>query len=209
MTTSMMLAPNPRKTPTPERLTTTVLVVAAQTGDRDALGVLVERYYERIHRLVRTRLGPGLRALFDSTDVTQETFAHVTRDIVRFEPQREGAFLAWLSRIAETTILGLRKYLNARKRGWPATTVPPESVMLETGSIADAIDASEAVRRIGACLERLEPRYREILVLRDYAGHSWGEVARLHGRPSDAAARMMHAKALCELERLLATRDEA
>ena len=52
-------------------------------------------------------------------------------------------------------------------------------------------------------LERLPEEYRELILLRNYAGASWESVAEETGRPSAAAARMMHARALVELGKLV------
>ena len=50
------------------------LVRSAQEGDSDALNLLFERYYERVRRVVRMRLGRKLRQEMDSGDILQETF---------------------------------------------------------------------------------------------------------------------------------------
>ena len=50
------------------------LVRSAQNGDGGALNLLFERYYERVRRVVRMRLGNKLRQEMDSGDILQETF---------------------------------------------------------------------------------------------------------------------------------------
>ena len=60
----------------------------------------------------------------------------------------------------------------------------------------------EQAQTIEACIQELPEQYREIIVLRNYVEYSWEEVAKGHGRPSVDAARMMHAKAMVELNRM-------
>jgi DNA-directed RNA polymerase specialized sigma24 family protein len=48
-------------------------------------------------------------------------------------------------------------------------------------------------------LATLPEQDRELIVLRDYVGMTWDEVARRLGRPSADAARMAHGKVLVEL----------
>ncbi len=58
------------------------------------------------------------------------------------------------------------------------------------------------------CISRLSEQYREIIILRDYVGYGWEAIATEHGRPSEAAARMMHGRAMMELNHLLRERIE-
>jgi DNA-directed RNA polymerase specialized sigma24 family protein len=53
------------------------------------------------------------------------------------------------------------------------------------------------------CIAALPEEYRELIILSDYTGASWEAVAETTGRPSAAAARMMHVRARIELGKLL------
>ena len=53
------------------------------------------------------------------------------------------------------------------------------------------------------CLAELPDHYRELLVLRNYLGMPFQEIAEETGRPTEGAARMMHAKAMIELAKLV------
>jgi DNA-directed RNA polymerase specialized sigma24 family protein len=67
----------------------------------------------------------------------------------------------------------------------------------------DATASEEEQRIVEACLAELPEEYRELILLRNYAGASWESVAEETGRPSAAAARMMHARAMVELGKLV------
>ena len=48
-------------------------------------------------------------------------------------------------------------------------------------------------------IHQLPDQYRELIILRHFVGLSFREIAEETGRPSEGAARMMHAKAVVEL----------
>ena len=69
--------------------------------DREALSALVARYHDRVLRIVRARLGPGLRNHLDSQDLVQDTFAAVVRDFEHYEVREEASLVHWLARLAQ------------------------------------------------------------------------------------------------------------
>ena len=71
----------------------------------------------------------------------------------------------------------------------------------ERSGPGSSISAREEAGIVEECIADLPEKYREIIVLRDYVEYAWEDVAREHGRPSVDAARMMHAKAMVELDK--------
>ncbi|MHC5210463.1 MAG: RNA polymerase sigma factor [Planctomycetota bacterium] len=200
-----------------ESLTVTIeLVRRAQGGNREALERLFARYYERVRRIVRLRLGHKLRLRMDSGDILQETFAAAVEAFDRFEMKDEAGFINWLSKIAERQALSAVAHHSAQKRD-SAREVPLEPHDPDrTGSLEPADGGpppSELAQRaeeallIETCMSDLPEDYRELIILRDYAGASWDLVAEETGRPSPDAARMKHAKALLQLGRLMRRRS--
>jgi RNA polymerase sigma-70 factor (ECF subfamily) len=200
-----------------EVLTVTIeLVRQAQEGDRAALERLFSRYYERVRRIVRLRLGRRLRLRMDSGDILQETFAAAVDAFDRFEMKDEAGFINWLSKIAERQVLAAVEHHSAQKRdaarevpldpGDPAraTSIEPVDVGPAPSELAQRAEESSLVER---CVTELPEEYRELIIWRDYAGAAWEVVAEETGRPSADAARMMHAKAMLELGRLMRRRS--
>ena len=192
------------------------LVLRAQQGDRGALNRLCDRYYERVRKIVRLRLGARLRERVDSGDILQETFLAAVRSIESFEMREEASLINWLSRLAERQIIAAADYHGAKKRDSrrdvPLTSGTGDSqtvsvrLGLEDGRVPRPLDSvadAEEQARVESCLERLPEEYRELILLRNYADASWESVAEETGRPSAAAARMMHARALVELGKLV------
>lgn len=184
------------------------LMKQAQEGDRDALDRLVARYYERVRPIVRARMGRQLRSRVDSGDILQQTFEAVVRTYDRFEVEDEANLISWMATIAERQIRGEVDKQKADKRR------PDREVPLQTETASgrvvgpavathetpdEALELEEQTRLMEDCLAELDELQRELILLRDYAGHSWEEVARRTDRPSPEAARMMHSKARIEL----------
>jgi len=197
------------------------LVLRAQQGDTDALNRLFERYYGRVQRIVRLRLGSRLREKVESGDILQETFIAAVRSLEDFEMREEASLIQWLSRLAERQIIAAADYYGAKKRD--SRKEASLSGVEENGASAtvrfdfadgkslqpfDLVAGSEEQALVEACLANLPEDYRELILLRNYAGMSWEAIAEETGRPSPAAARMMHARALIELGKLLRGPDE-
>ena len=196
--------------PTSSGLTQTFdLVRRAQRGEGRALERLFARYYDRVRAIVRHRLGPNLRELWDSCDVVQETFIHAIRAFDRFEMRDEASVIGWLARIAEHTIKGIADHKFADKRNPPGRVpIGERSSEYEGPQVRDgrpgpyeSIEQQEQVERVQRCLVALPDEYREIIMQRNYKQRSWREVAKRTGRPTEDAARMMYARALLELRR--------
>lgn len=194
------------------------LVKRAQSGEADALNRLFERYYERVRRIVRLRLGRALRECVDSGDILQETFIAAVNSFDCFEMRDEASMINWLSKLAERQIIAAADYHTAKKRdhrrevplpSTVATHAPPSArAPFEAGDPLpiDELDRAEQAEIVEACIHLLSEEYRELLILRNYAGATWETVAEETGRPSAAAARMMHARAMIELGKLVRER---
>jgi RNA polymerase sigma-70 factor (ECF subfamily) len=189
------------------------LVQQAQSGDRDALNRLFARYYERVRRIVRLRLGRRLRETVDSGDILQETFIHAVKAFQNFEVREDASLTNWLSRLAERQIIAQADFHGAKKRDIkkrvPLQAPSGEDETFEVVHLDDQtrplerLENAEQAGIVEACIEELSDEHRELIILRNYAGASWEAVAEELGRPSAAAARMMHARAMVELGKLV------
>jgi len=196
----------------PSDLTLTLdLLRRAQDGEQQALERLLERYYERVRRIVRLRLGAALRSRLDSGDILQDTFLAAVRNFARFEVRDEASFINWLSVLAENQIRDAADHHSAQKRDLKkmvpleftdksgAVGIDPVASGLTPQALASK---AEEIAKIEAAIDMLSPEHRELVILRDYAGASWETIAEQTGRPSPDAARMAHAKAMVQLARL-------
>lgn len=149
-----------------------------RAGDRDCFGVLVDRYAGRIARLVRG----FVRQAEDAEDVVQESFVKAFARLDRFDGR--SAFYTWLYRIAANTAMDHNK--KVRRRPAPLPLEAPSEEGDRPGNMpADRApgpdrraEGSEARARIDEAIESLPRKYREVLVLREIEGLSYGEIAR-------------------------------
>ncbi len=147
------------------------LLLAAQAGDKAAYGQLVQHYYKYvtgiIYRLVRH---PGL-----TEDLVQETFLSGWQSLPRFRPQNDRSLRAWLGRIASNKALD---YLRRRK----LDSVPVQEELVAQGRLAvpeQAALAGELNRLIAESIATLPERSQAALILREYEGLSYREIAEV------------------------------
>jgi RNA polymerase sigma-70 factor (subfamily 1) len=199
------------------------LVQRAQDGDAVALDRLFERYYERVRRIVRLRMGRELRRSVDSGDILQETFHVAVRAFDSFQVRDEASLINWLSKLAERQVLTAAAHHRAHKRdkrrevliseagsrdASRADSMPMDLAASTTGPL-EHMSAAEQTEIVEECIRGLDEEQRELIILRDYAGAAWDSVARETGRPSEAAARMAHSRAVIELAKRIRARGLA
>jgi len=190
------------------------LLARARVGDDLALNDLVARYWERLRRIVRVRLGPALRAWVEADDVVQETFRAALAGRSGLLPEGESELLDWLARIATHRIRDLADQARAERRD--ARRVEPLDAPSGPGArarfAASATGVSEhAFRRevrdlLDETVAGLSESYREVILWRDYYGAAWDVVARHLGNESVHAIQQLHQRAWIKVRTLAAPR---
>ena len=145
-----------------------ILVRAAQDGDVDAFEELVRRYQSSIYRVALRMLGS--RA--DAQDAVQETFVRAWRALPRF--RHDSAVSTWLYRIV--TRRALDKIASRRTTG----TLDELELERDAGpDPAQAAEDQERLRAVRQAIANLPAEQRAALVLREFAGLSYQEVAQV------------------------------
>ncbi len=191
------------------------LIRRAQGGDLEAYEEFFARYYARIHRVARRRLGSSLRREVESRDVVHEAVIEAIRAFDHFELRDKPALVAWLGKIVEHRILALRRRSLAGKRDRALErlehAVTSGRIALEPVDDApqpeDQIAEREEIELLQASMLELDENQRATILLRENEGLSWEEVAQATGSPSAAAARMVFARAKVALRRALERRE--
>jgi len=182
------------------------LVRRAQGGEEDARERLVTRYLNRVLRAVRARMGSHVRRQCESGDIVQEAFIVALRRLDDFEIREEATFLSWMRTIVENQIRDKAKGIKRQAdRGRQERRIITDEDFAEADqpSPLAQVAQSEETGFVDDCVHSLEERYRDLLLLRDYDGHSWDEIARRMELPSPDAARMQHKTALARLARAM------
>jgi RNA polymerase sigma-70 factor (ECF subfamily) len=183
--------------------TTQHLVILAKKGDRTALDQLCQVYGERVHWIVRFRMGGEIRSKLDSMDVVQDAFVVALQDLEDFTYRDEGGFLRWMSKIVENRIRDNMKKLHADKRnihkeiplrnGLPTTkrssvgTTGP--IVMTTPSVI--ISKREDLDKLEKAIDKLRPEYREAIILRKIEGLSYKEIGDRLGKSADAVGMLV------------------
>lgn len=150
-------------------LTDEEIAIRVQRGDIDAFGELVDRYEKKLHRY-----GTKFIARADDiTDVVQDVFISVYRSIQGFDASLR--FSPWIYRIAHNAFAN---HLRKNQHG-------PVDIDFDTFLAHHVVDESAETERelkeiramIDTGLEKLSPKYREVLVLHYYEELSYKDMA--------------------------------
>jgi RNA polymerase sigma-70 factor, ECF subfamily len=165
------------------------LVRAHLDGDETAFAELVERHQRLVHALVRRYT----RTADESADLVQKAFlrafAAAGRAFPRMRLSEEGAFRAWLLRVA----VNVAKNHARDSRRWRLE--PVESVEGRAGEAAGPMDRLESEQRralVRAALVRLTNRQRQVLTLRIDGDLPFAEVANILGITENNAKVHFH-----------------
>jgi len=162
-----------------------LLVDRFKQGDPSAFDEMVSRYWDRIYAMVNQLL----RNSQDAEEVTQDAFIRAHRGLVNF--RGESAFSTWLYQIATNLARNRYWYWWRRKRDHTVSFDQPvsadnettlaELIPAELETPGDATVTQELVSRIGEGMEKLSPKHREILILRNVKNLSYEEIAVILG----------------------------
>lgn len=156
------------------------LVEAFQAGDVSAFDLLVSRWDRKIQGAVYRMVGPSE----DVRDITQEAFLKAYRALPLF--RREARFSSWLYQIA------LNLCRDRLRRSHRSQSEVSLDLLSESGepplatkgpSAAELIEAREVSRTVGAAVWALPQDHREVIVLKEYEGLTFQEIADVLGLP--------------------------
>jgi len=181
---------------------TTVLLSQARGGDAAARDELVRRLLPRLRRWAHGRLPQSARDLSDTDDLVQVSLLRALNHVSEFEPQREGAFLAYLRRIVLNAVRDeLRRAVRRPGRAMLDESLPqPGPSLVEQAIGREVLGAYEAARAV------LREERREAVIMRIEFGYTYPEIAEGLGKPSANAARMAVSRALLRVAEVMSER---
>ena len=162
-------------------LTDERLVELALDGNEEAFGLLVRRYQRRLTAFLSQLVGD----LELARELSQEAFVRAWSALSRFDPKYR--FSTWLFRIAHN--LGIDQLRRRRLKtvslyrtdaeGDEVEVVVPDAGKDPLGHLENHALASE-LRQV---IDELRPEYRELVLLRHFAGLSYQEIADFKEMP--------------------------
>lgn len=173
------------------------VLTRAQTGDRSALGILIERVAPQLRRWARNRIPAAARGSEDTEDLVHNAVVRTLKRSDEFDVRSVGSLHAYMR---QTIVNSLRDMARrVRRRGVPIE--PPEDLVEDSPSPLEAAIRKQSTVRFVAALQSLSERDRQAIVLRIELGYSFADIAEQLGKPSAAAARMTVNRALERLAR--------
>jgi len=156
------------------------LVARSIRGDPESFNELILRWERPIYALAYRTIGREE----DARDVCQETFLRAFRALPAFRGQAK--FSSWLYRIA----LNLCRDWIRRERRTPIVEAPADVDLIELAeaaepseSIEDVIARKDLVHAVERVMARLPEEQRTAIVLKEYHGLTFQEIADLVGCP--------------------------
>ena len=156
------------------------LVARSIGGDADSFNQLILRWERPIYALAYRTIGREE----DARDVCQETFLRAFRALPRFRGQAK--FSSWIYRIALNLC---RDWIRRERR--TGFVQPPEDVDLlamvaaeePSESIEDLVARKDQIRAVERAMALLPEEQRTAIVLKEYHGMTFQEIADLMGCP--------------------------
>src|SRR5512147_2828260 len=156
------------------------LVARSIEGDPESFNQLIRRWERPIYALAYRVLGREE----DARDVCQEAFLRAFRALPGFKGQAK--FSSWLYRIT----LNLCRDWMRRQRRTPVVSAPEGVDIVELASeqgpvesIEDLVARNQLSRTVGEAMRLLPEEQRTAIVLKEYHGLTFQEIADLQGCP--------------------------
>lgn len=156
-----------------------LLVLRYQAGDGEAFDELYRRYSPRLHLYCMRRVGDAHVA----EELAQEAFVRALNAMSRFGGDRR--FYPWMTVIAQRLCID---HHRRSARVEPAPEIDTGSVEPDHDDVFAAVDHDHLV----LALDRLAPRHRQILDMRESQGMSYNSIAGELDVPLTTVEALLH-----------------
>jgi len=173
------------------------LIQRARNEDREALGVLLDRFRPYLQLLAQRELD-GLDARIDASDLVQQTCLSAIRNFKQFAGDDEGGFIGWMRVIHERNLRDtIRNNVYTKKRA--IGREKPAGDALQQHAISQNRQTSASQRamrgetavRLAQCLGEIPEDQREAVRLRYLEGCSVMEISESMGRSEHAIGGLL------------------
>lgn len=150
-------------------------VQLARRGDREAMGRIVDMYYDSVYSFCARSVGREL-----AQDTAQETFLTAQGSIARF--RGDSSLKTWLFGIAHNHCRSILRKQRCESVDWIMDiqgTESPETAVINREILRNA-------------LKRLSPEHREVVLLHEIEGLKYEEIAQVVGVPVGTVKSRLH-----------------
>ena len=201
---------------------TVELVQRAAAGDADGWTDLVERYRDRLQRMIAVRIDRRMQQRVNSSDIVQEVYLEAAEHLAEYVADPKMPFFLWLRGITGNKLLEIhRHHLGVQKRDAARDVAIDGGASMQTTAaglaavlVGDATRPDEAAlknemrARLAEALDSLEPLDREVLSLRHFEQLTNAETADVLGIENSAASKR-YVRALKRLKGVLTFSDDS
>lgn len=178
-------------------------VATLDDQDQRAFSELIERYEKKLFRYIG-RISDISHE--DIEDVLQEIFIKAYQHILNFDTDQK--FSSWIYRIAHNETINYYRKQHVRPEGHKASEETSELAFEQLASAFDirkAIQQKELQSMIQRILERMDLKYREVLILKYLEEKEYQEISFILKKPMGTIATLLNRakkqfKQLCEKE---------
>ena len=164
------------------------IAALVQKGDKEAFGVIMDRYERKLFSYARK----FLTGQDNIEDVVQEVFIKTYQNIKSFDLSQK--FSPWIYRVAHNTFVNaLRKKSKSPLRFFDFDTYLAHPVYEDTVPVEK--EQERIIDLVDKGLDKLSPEYREIIILFYIENLSYKEIADiLHIPIGTVSVRLLRAK---------------
>ena len=192
-------------------------ILAARSGDSDALVQLLDSYRHYLRLLARLQINRILSARVSPSDVAQESILRARDAFQGFKGTTERELLAWLRRVLATQLARVARFHTASQRDVGLEKRFHQAVDQSSADMATFIQArqqspsQDAVQReetvlLSEALSRLPDDYREVIVLKHFEGKSFPEISERLSR-TVPAVKSIWTRAISKLRNDMTERE--
>lgn len=167
------------------------LIAEVQHGNKHAFDEIVEKYQYKVFKIVLRYVNDPSEAL----DIVQDTFIKVYKSLPKF--RGDSAFYTWLYRIAINTA---KNHIISQGRKLPEITYEineaeqkiAKSGIKEYSTPERMLICDEMEHILFEVMEELPSELRTAIMLREWEGMSYGEIAAVMGCPIGTVRSRIH-----------------
>jgi RNA polymerase sigma-70 factor (ECF subfamily) len=193
------------------------MLARLQAGDRRALSDLFQRHRERLRKMVELRMDPRLTGRIDASNVLQDGFLDLSKQVESYLSDRRLPVFLWLRLVVSDRLAMVhRQHLGTAMRDGgreislyrnplPRVSSAALASMLlgRLASPPNAAIRAGQILQVQEAVNSLDPLDREVVALRHFEQLTRGETAVVLGITEEAGAKR-YIRALKKLKTILA-----
>ncbi len=143
------------------------LIALSKEGNHEAFEKLIKLYEKQIYNIAY-RIAMNSQ---DALDISQESLIKIYNNIKHFEERSK--FSTWIFRIVTNSAID---FVKKHKK---FNLVELEENTKSSCLVDESFEKSENIRTVYKALEKLDVKYRAIIILKDIYGFSYEEISKI------------------------------